>query len=276
MKKLIFLYVKLLACMAAAVFVSCEDDKDSNENMDSNKIIGLWQFFYSDDEVDGGYVDNGGYLDIRADGTYAFYNKYTLETPHLWHVDDEGIWRIENDEFCYIYTDQYGNEDIVRERIKSVSDTELRLIASYMYEDRDVEMVYRRGNIDDIEFVDENIFVGDWRCVQMTYTEHSLDASHYIEENTYRDNGDRMEDAFDVSFRNDGTFSMLFFDDGNNTESGKYSISNEGKLSWDIETENDSWYIFLQNRNKLVITFSDNIPISDGIYYNCRYYFERE
>ncbi len=55
MKKLNFVYVLSLICMIATVFISCEDDKENDENVISDeKIIGLWQFFYSDDAVDGG------------------------------------------------------------------------------------------------------------------------------------------------------------------------------------------------------------------------------
>ncbi len=268
MKKLNFVYVLSLICMIATIFISCEDDKENDENVISDeKIIGLWQFFYSDDAVDGGYVDDGGYLDIKADGTYAFYAQYTLEPPHLWYADEEGSWRVENNEFHMFYTENDGTEDVLSYRIKSVSDTELRLIASFMYEDIDVEEAYRKGNIEDIEFFDETFFVGDWRCVQMTYINYPLGK----EETTYRESGEHMEDAFDVSFKNDGTFSVLFFDNDNILESGRYSISDEGNLSWEgMEYEDGNWYISLRSRDKLTIIDRNNWG------WELLYYFERE
>lgn len=141
-----------------------------------------------------------------------------------------------------------------------------------MYEGIDVEEAYRKGNIEDIEFFDETFFVGDWRCVQMTYISYPSGK----EETTYRESGERMEDAFDVSLKNDGTFSALFFDNDNILESGRYSISDEGNLSWEDmdDSKNTSWHISLRSRDKLTIIYREKfneIYSSEG-----QYYFERE
>ena len=269
MKKNNFAYVLSLVSIMAIFFISCESDRDNDENMFSNeKIIGLWQNYYSvTDEGEIYYSDGSIYLYIKADGTYTFYDQYTLEPPHIWIANEEGTWQIKNNEL-YLSTEQYGSVETVLYQIKSLTGDELRFITETY---PTMELVCRRANIEDIELFDKNIFIGDWQCIQETYTEYSFDGSYRIEEITYREN---MENPFDISFKNDGTFSVLFFD--KKTISGGYSITDEGKLLWDIGTENDSWYIFLENRDKLILYFNDNSPISDGIYYSRWYYFDRK